>query len=494
MGKPYDYDIGILGGGAAGLTVAAGSAQLGAKTLLIEKEQQLGGDCLHFGCVPSKTLIRSAQLYHEMRNAAQYGLPTLTLPPVDFRQIAARIQSVIDRIQKHDSQERFCSLGARIEIGQARFIDEHSVRLAGRTISARSWVIATGSSPTLPALPGLPEIPYWTNRDLYSLDHLPRSMIVLGGGPIGVEMSQAFCRLGCRVTLVDAGDQILPREDRDLVLPLMEALRSEGIDLRLGSRAVAFRDLGSERQVTIDNKAGERTELRAEAILVAVGRSANVEGLGLEAIDVGFDRRGIQVDDRMRTPVHKHLYAPGDVNGGFQFTHAAGYEGGIVVSNAVLRLPRKASYTFFPWCTYSSPELASIGMNEMRAEEAGVEYSVHSEDFKANDRSLAEGEEVGRIKLILDRKERPLGVQILGPHAGELIGEWVAALNGGVKLTTLTAAVHPYPTLVEINKRVVSNLYSGRIFSERVRKTLRFLFSLKGRACRLPAEEEPGAN
>lgn len=493
MGKTYDYDIGILGGGAAGLTVAAGAAQLGAKTLLIEKEPVLGGDCLHFGCVPSKTLIRTAQVYHEIRHSERYGLPRVSVPPVDFRQVAARIRTVIDRIQAHDSEERFCRLGAKVAFGEAAFVDEHSVRLEGQTLSARNWVIATGSSPNIPPLESLAETPFWTNRDLFTLDRLPRSLIVLGGGPIGVEMSQAFARLGSQVTVVHSGKTVLPQEDADLSGLLMEALASEGIRFVMQSRAVAARDLGAERQVTVQALDGGTIELRAEAILVALGRRANVEGLGLEAIGLAFDRRGIQVDERMRSLSHKHVFAAGDVTGAYPFTHAAGYEGGVVVSNAIFHLPRKASYRYFPWCTYSSPELASIGMNEKRALQAGIDYSVYTEEFRANDRSLAEGEEVGRIKMILDPKERPLGVQILGPHAGELIGEWVAALNGNVKLATLTAAVHPYPTLVEINKRVVGHLFSDKIFSEKVRRTLRFLFSFKGRACELPPEFDAGS-
>ncbi|MHC1742422.1 MAG: NAD(P)/FAD-dependent oxidoreductase [Syntrophobacteraceae bacterium] len=488
MGGKYDFDIGILGGGAAGLTVAAGSAQLGAKTLLVEREGALGGDCLHHGCVPSKTLIRTAQVYHEMKNAEKYGLPKVDVPPVDFRKIAVRIRSVIDRIQAHDSEERFCKLGARIEFGEAVFADEHSIRLNGRVVSARSWVVATGSSAAVPPIAGLSDTPYLTNKDLFTLDRLPRSLIVLGGGAIGLEMAQAFCRLGSRVTVVELARQVLPNEDRDLAELVMGVMMEEGVTFLLGSKAVAFEDLGTERRLTIQAADSAQSDLKAEAILVAVGRTANVNGIGLETLGVAFDRRGIRVDERMRTSPHKHIYAAGDVTGMYQFTHAAGYEGGIVVSNAVFHLPRKANYSYFPWCTYTSPELASIGMNEKRASEAGIAYSVIAEEMAGNDRSLAEGEEIGRIKMILDEKERPLGIQILGPHAGDLISEWVAALNGKVKLAVLSAAVHPYPTLAEINKRVVGKLYSPKIFSEKVQKTLKFLFSFKGRACEPPRQ------
>lgn len=480
----FDFDIGIIGGGSGGLTVAAGAAQLGARTILIEKERELGGDCLHFGCVPSKTLIRTARVYHLMKNAKRYGLPAVDVPPVDFRDVRARIRSVIERIQRHDSAERFCGLGARVEFGSPEFVDEHTVRLNGNACSARAWVIATGSSPDIPTIEGLDHTPYITNRDLFYLDRLPRSMITLGGGPIAIEMAQAFARLGTSVTVVQRGGQILNREDRDMAEQVMTALESEGVTFHLNADVLGARDLGSEREIVI-RKGADPLSLRAEVVLVAAGRVANLDGLGLERIGVRFDRRGLQLDGRLRTNL-PHIYGAGDVTGSYLFTHAAGYEGGIVVSNAIFRLPRKVNYTFFPWCTYTDPELASIGMNEGMARAAGISYSVWSEAFRQNDRSLAEGEEAGKIKMILDERERPLGVQILGPRAGDLIAEWVAVLNGGVRLATLASAVHPYPTLGEINKRVAGDFFAGKIFSDTVRKGLKFFFSLRGRACEPP--------
>jgi len=477
----YDFDIGILGGGAAGLTIASGAAQLGAKTLLIEKEGRLGGDCLHFGCVPSKTLIKTAQVWHLANTAKQFGLPELERKPVDFKAVASRIQSVISTIQKHDSVERFCGLGAKVEFGQAMFVDEHSIKLNGKIYSAKTWVIATGSSPSIPSIQGLDKTPFLTNREIFSLDHLPCSMIFLGGGPVSTEMAQAFSRLGSRVTVIERGHHILGREDEDMAASVMKVLCSEGVTLHLNASVVSMRDLGTEKEVVI-NKGEEITRLRAETIVVAAGREANIEGMGLKEIGMEFEKKGIRVDSRMRTN-HKHIYAAGDVTGDYQFTHAAGYEGGIVVSNAIFHLPRKADYTFLPWCTYTDPELASIGMNEAAAKAKGIAYSVWTEEFRDNDRSLAEGEEVGRIKMVLDQHENPLGIQILGPHAGELLSEWVAVLNGKMKLSTLAAAVHPYPTLGEINKRVVGTYFSGKIFSDKVKKTLKFFFNLKGRAC-----------
>jgi pyruvate/2-oxoglutarate dehydrogenase complex dihydrolipoamide dehydrogenase (E3) component len=478
----YDFDMGVIGAGAAGLTVTAGAAQLGAKTLLIEKENLLGGDCLHYGCVPSKTLIRTAQVYHQMKKAEEFGLPRVDLRPVDYQQVTKRIQSVINTIQKHDSEERFCGLGAKVEYGQATFVDEHSIRLNGKNYSAKNWVIATGSSPSIPPIEGLDKTPFITNKEIFSLDHLPKSMVILGAGPIATEMAQAFSRLGTKVDVVQRSNQILSKEDEDAAGEVMEALKSEGVTIHLNTTVVSTKDLGAEREIIIKDREDKETTLRAETILVATGREANLAGLGLKNVGVEFNGKGLQVDKRLRT-TQKHIYAAGDVTGSYLFTHAAGYEGGIVISNAIFHLPRKVNYTYLPWCTYTDPELASIGMNEKAAKAAGIEYSVWTEAFKDNDRSLAEGEKRGKIKMILDAKEKPLGVQILGPQAGELLSEWVAVLNGKVKLSILAAAVHPYPTLGEINKRVAGTFFSPKIFSDKVKKGLKFFFHLKGRAC-----------
>ena len=478
----YDFDIGILGGGAAGLTIASGASQFGAKTLVIEKEKELGGDCLHFGCVPSKTLIRTANVYHLMKNAGKYGLPRIGLQPVDFQKVAERVRYVISAIQKHDSRERFCELGARVEFGSAQFIDEHAVRLNGEIYSAKNWVISTGSSPFVPPIEGIDKTPFITNKELFSLKSLPKSMITIGGGPISIEMAQAFNRLGTKVTVVELADQILGAEDKGMSDQLMDVLISEGITFHLGATAISVKDLGNEREIVIKNAEGNMANLKAETILVAVGRKANLQDLGLEDISMETDRKGLKIDGRLRTN-HKHIFVAGDTTGSHQFTHAAGYEGGIVLSNAVLHLPRKVDYTNLPWCTYTDPELASIGMNEKRAAAAGISCTVWTEEFKTNDRSLAEGEETGRIKLLLNEEEKPIGIQILGPSAGELIGEWVAAMNGRVKLSTIASAIHPYPTLQEINKKVTGTFFAGKIFSEKVKKALKFFFSLKGRAC-----------
>lgn len=483
----FDYDMGVLGGGSAGLTLTSGSAQLGAKTILIEKEPHLGGDCLHYGCVPSKTLIKSATVYHLMKNAARFGLPSITVPLVDYAQVVERIKSVIATIQKHDSEERFCSLGAEVRFGSARFVDEHTVELDGKRISAKSWLIATGSSPSLPSVPGLDKTPYITNKEIFYLDSLPESLIVLGAGPIAIEMAQAFSRLGSQVSVVQRSDQILSKEDKDMADAVMLALEQEGVKFYLNTKVTGAREVGGKPHLRFIDAKGQEVDLGAERLLVALGRQANLDGLGLEEIGVDYSAKGLKVDDRLRTS-QKHIYGAGDVTGAYQFTHAAGYEGGVVLANAILRLPRKVNYTWFPHATYCEPELASMGMNQTAAQKAGLKHSVWTEDFAGNDRALAEGEPLGKIKLILDKDEKPLGVQILSLHAGELINEWVAIAGGKMKLSTLAGLVHPYPTLGEINKRVAGDVMAPKLFSDFVKKGLKLFFHTKGRACNPPQE------
>ncbi len=482
MANKFDYDLAIIGAGAAGLTAASGAARLGAKTLLVEKEDKLGGDCLHYGCVPSKTLIHTARAMHTVRNAHKLGLPRVETTAVDFSRIRRRIMDVISTIQKHDSEERFCQLGAKVEFSRAVFVDEHSVLVNNQKVSAAKWLISAGSHPTIPDIPGLDQTSYLTNREIFYLDRLPESMIILGGGPIALEMAQAFVRLGTKVAVIQRNDQVLSKEDRDLADELQKILETEGVVFLLGTRVLRAREQGNKKEVLIKKSSGVEEKLSADCLLVALGRSPNALGLGLENAGVEFGPRGIGVDARLRTS-RKHIFAAGDVTGKYQFTHAAGYEGGIVLANAVFRLPRKADYTFMPWCTYTDPELAGVGMNEKRAVQAGIDYNVWTEEFASNDRSLAMGNSSGRLKMLMDSREKVIGVQILGPEAGELLNEWVAVLNGKVKVSTLASAVHPYPTLGEINKKVAGSYLAPRIFSEKIKKGLQFFFSLKGRAC-----------
>jgi pyruvate/2-oxoglutarate dehydrogenase complex dihydrolipoamide dehydrogenase (E3) component len=403
-----------------------------------------------------------------------------------------RVQAVIERIQEHDSPERFCRLGAEVRFGAARFVDDHTVEAEGRRLSARSWVIATGSSPALPPIEGLAGAPYWTNETLFARRRLPERLLVLGGGPAGVEMAQAFARLGSRVTVVEYLDQVLGTEDEDVAAVLRGRLEAEGTTILTGTQALRAEGKGPGVRLTIAPVAGGAPRaIEGEALLVATGRTPNVAGLGLEAAGVEYTARGIPTDARLRTNV-KHIYACGDVHGKFAFTHVAGYEGSVALTNAVLRLPRKADYARVPWCTYTDPEVASVGLNELRAAQAGVEYRVLEERFADNDRALAEGEPQGKIKVLVTPKGRVLGCQIVGAHAGELIHEWVAAMGGGVKLSTLAGAMHAYPTLAEISKRAAGAWFADRIFSERTRAVLKLLFHLKGRGCVPPGAAGPG--
>lgn len=481
----HDYDLGIIGGGAAGLTAASGAAQLGVKTVLFEAESALGGDCLHYGCVPSKTLLHTAKVRHLMATAREYGLPEACLPPVEFSRVAERIAEVVAAIQRHDSPERFCKLGAQVEFARAAFVDEHTVEATNhkgsRRVSAARWLIATGSSAAVPPIPGLAETDFLTNRDLFSLPRLPESLIILGGGAIAVEMAQAFNRLGSRVHIIQRSPHILSREDEDMAQEVQAVLQAEGVTLHTGASVQEVHSANGRCEARIAAHGGEKL-ICAERILVALGRKANLDGLGLDQAGVEVAGRGVKVDSRLRTS-RSHIYAAGDATGSHQFTHAAGYEGGVVVTNAVFRLPRSADYTWMPRCTYCDPELACAGMTERDASGAGIDYSLHVEEFKDNDRALAEGATHGKLKLLLDGKGKPLGVQILGSRAGDILGEWVAALNAGIKLSSLASAVHPYPTLAEINKRAAGNVLAPKIFSDKVRKGLKFFFDYKGRAC-----------
>ncbi|MFP4072051.1 MAG: dihydrolipoyl dehydrogenase family protein [Desulfovibrionales bacterium] len=480
----YDFDIGVIGSGAAGLTVAAGAARLGVKTLLVEKEHRLGGDCLHYGCVPSKTLIKTANVYHQIKNAPYYGLPRMDAPPVDFQNVRKRILSVIETIQKHDSVERFCSLGVKVEFGTASFVDEHVVEVDGRRFSASKWVVATGSRPSVPPIEGLADTPVLTNMDIFYMESLPKHLIILGAGPIAIEMAQAFVRLGSRVTVIQRSSRIMKHDDRQLTGELRQMLEGEGVEFLLNATTRSVRAEGGSRVVEVEQN-GRTFAVTGDGLLVALGRTVDVEALHLENAGVEYDGKGVGVDERMRTS-QKHIYACGDVTGKFQFTHAAGYEGSIVISNAVFHLPRKADYTTFPWCTYTAPELANIGQTEEMARAAGTETTVWTEELSANDRAQAEGQTRGRIKMVLDSKGNPIGVQILAPGAGDLLAEWVAVMSGKVKLHKLAGAVHPYPTLSELNKFVAGKKVGEKLFSPTVKKGLKLFFGFKGRAC------EPG--
>lgn len=524
------FDILVIGGGAAGLTVAAGASQLGARVALVEREPALGGDCLHFGCVPSKTLIATANARHTMLHAEAYGLPALSIPPVDFRTVRDRILRVQSEIQEHDSVERFTKLGADVVFGAAQFIDSHTVMVGEKTLRAKRIVIATGSSAAVPPIAGLADVPYLTNRDIFALTAVPHSLVVLGGGAIAVEMAQAFARLGSKVTLIQRGHSLLSKEDSDMAAIVTGALRADGVNVITGaqitgvvrsgdsvclpddSSCVTQRDNNVSRhesvaesnlremqvgstlsdstppsdtlfqdklhsiRVLLTDARGEPQTVAGDALLVALGRAPHVHGLNLEKAGVVYSARGIPVDSRMRTSV-PHIYAAGDVTGAWQFTHAAGYEGSVVVANAVLRLPRKARYEWMPQCVYTSPELASIGLNERRAAEQGIAVDVQLSHFIDNDRAKAEGSTQGMMKILFRKgTKKVLGVQVVGQGAGELVSAWSVALNGGVGLSTWAGSVMPYPTRSEISKRIAGNVLGKMLFSVPVKIALRVLF------------------
>jgi pyruvate/2-oxoglutarate dehydrogenase complex dihydrolipoamide dehydrogenase (E3) component len=476
----HTHDVVIIGAGSGGLTTAYGCAQLGMKTALVEKER-LGGDCLHYGCVPSKTLLRAASVYATARNTARFGLPSLLVPPVDIAEVNQRITDVIAHIQVHDSPERYRSLGAEVLIGRAEFLSPHEVRVENSGIvSAKRIVVATGSSPRYLPLPGLSETGYITNLDVFSLSSLPASLAVIGGGPIGVELSQAFARLGSNVTLLEAAPHLLPMEDRDMADTVAERLRQDGVAVRAGINVARVEKAGGLKRVILSGSAGDES-LKADEILLAVGRRGNTDDLGLDAAGVEIADSFIVADSRLRTS-QKHILAVGDVNGRFLFTHVAGAEGSVAVRRIALHAGGAMNYHLVPWCTYSDPELASIGYNEKRAQEAGIAYSTIVQEFGAIDRALTDGETDGRIKIVLDNGGRMIGAQIVGARAGDLLAPALFGVGSRWKASTLMDPIYPYPTLSELHRKTVSSHMAPRLFNDRVRSVLRLLFRYRGNA------------
>lgn len=448
------YDVVVIGGGAAGLTSSIWSAQLGQKALIIEKEKKLGGDCLHYGCVPSKALIKSAQVHHYIKRATDYGLPQVDVKPVDFANVRARIQGIIGHIQKNDSPEFFKrQYKIDTDFGNPQFLNHQSIRVNGQTIHAKKIIIATGSRPRILPLDGLDTVPYLTNINIFSLEKLPESMIVLGGGPIGLEMAQAFLRLGSKVSVVEVGPAILPKEDIDVSQLMQDHLRKEGMEIHVASKAVKVEKLENGIRLTID-QGGNLKSLDASCLLVATGRQPNVEDLDLQKAGIEFAPSGIKVNAHLQTTA-QNIYACGDCTGGLMFTHVAEADARIAALNARLPFPiLKAKYDNVPWVTYVDPEVASVGLNETMAKQAGIDYKMYQYDFAHIDRALAEGATTGFVKIITDRQRRLIGAQIVGLHAGELIHEWVAVMNGKVDLGKIEKSIHAYPTLSQINKKV----------------------------------------
>jgi len=461
----------IIGGGVGGLVVASVAGQLGVRTTLIDRGPKLGGDCLHTGCVPSKTLIHSARVASLMRRAGEFGLPAVE-PRVDLGAVMDRVRAVIERIQVHDDPQRFRGYGVDVRFGAARFTASHEVTVAGQVIAGRRFLIATGSQPAIPPIPGLATAGFVTSDSIWSLRTLPRHLVVLGGGPIGLELAQAFARLGSRVTLIEQAPRLLPREDADIAEALGQCLKADGVTIHTAATVERIDGTGAARTLHCRLN-GQQMALEADEILVATGRQANVEDLGLEQAGVAWDRAGITVDRRMRSSA-RHIYACGDCCGPYPFTHMAEYQAGIVISNAIFRLPRKADYRVVPRVIYCDPELARVGLNESEAREQGLAVEVLRFPFAQVDRALAEGETAGEAKLLV-RKGRLVGATILGPAAGELIHELVLAMQAKIPVGRIAAAIHAYPTLAQIHRRAVNTRYSPKLFSPATRRLVRWI-------------------
>ena len=459
-------DLVVIGGGAAGLVVASVSAQLGLKTTLIEKQPQLGGDCLHFGCVPSKALLRCAHVAGLLRKASAFGFQAV-VPQTDIRRVNAFIRTAVDKIQVHDSHERFRGLGCEVLNGEARFVDAHGIMLGENLIRSKRFVIATGSRPWIPPIDGLENIEYLTNEDMYSLDVLPPRLLVLGGGPVGVEMAQSYARLGSRVTLVELEQRILPRSDPEISAVLARQLETDGVEIKQ-DEVVRLRPAAGSIEAVLKSGA----EIVADKLLIAIGRRAVVDGLGLDLAGVDFSERGIRVDARMRTS-QRHIYACGDVTGLLPFTHVAEQQAGIVIANAVFRLPKRIDYRVIPSVVYTEPECAQVGVSADAIEnDAGLR--VIKFDMKDLDRAIAENATAGFVKLVV-RKGRLVGAHVVGQHAGEIIHELALAVQQKMKLSTLTTLVHAYPSWSQVNRRAASRYFSDSLFSPKTKRLVRFI-------------------
>lgn len=470
MSGTISTDLCVIGAGSAGLSAAAGAAQMGARVVLVE-HGKMGGDCLNYGCVPSKSLLACAKQAQAHRSGAGLGVSP-NEPEVDFRGVMSHVRGVIAAIEPHDSEQRFTGLGVRVIRESAQFLDERTLEAGGHRVRARRFLLATGSAPLVPPVEGIERVPYLTNESIFDLDELPGHLLIVGGGPIGMEMAQAFRRLGAQVTVLEMA-RCLPRDDPALADIVLRQLQAEGVTLLENTRAIAVRGGAGEIRVKVEQD-GTTRQVAGTHLLVAVGRRANVEGIGLDAAGVEHDARGVTVDAGLLT-TNRRVYAAGDVTGIAQFTHLAGYQAGIVVRRAVLRLPAKADYRALPWCTYTDPELAQVGLTEAAARKRGLDVRVQELDMADNDRARAEGIEAARIRLVVDRRARVLGAGICAPHAGELIAPWIMAVQRRLKLSDMAGLFLPYPTLSESGKRAAGEYYTPLLYGPRVRGIVRLL-------------------
>jgi pyruvate/2-oxoglutarate dehydrogenase complex dihydrolipoamide dehydrogenase (E3) component len=473
MNDRIKADLCVIGAGSAGLSAAAGSAQMGGRVVLVESGL-MGGDCLNFGCVPSKSLLAAAHAAQAQRSGEAFGVVARE-PEVDFSRVMAHVRSVIRAIEPHDSEERFTRLGVRVIRSRGRFTGKRTLEAGGTEIRARRFLIATGSSPLVPPIPGLEDTPYLTNESVFDLDSLPKHFLIIGGGPIGMELAQAFRRLGSAVTVLEM-ERCLAADDPDLADIVIRQLQDEGVTLLEKTRAVSVSKGVDGVRVKVDQNGTTHT-VTGSHLLVAAGRQPNVADLDLEAAGVEYDRQGVTVDAGMRTS-NRRIYAAGDVAGRGQFTHLAGYQAGIVVRRAMLRLPAKADYSALPWCTYTEPELAQAGLTEAAARKRGLDVRTAETQLAENDRGRAEGLESGRLKLVTDRRGRVLGAGIAGPHAGELIQPWILAIQRRLKLKDIAGLILPYPTLGEAGKRAAGEFYAPIIYGDTMKRVVRFLQKL----------------
>ena len=471
MSKTINTDICVIGAGSGGLSVSAGAAQMGADTVLLEKGK-MGGDCLNYGCVPSKALLAAGHAVQHIRDAARFGVDA-GAPKVDTKRVFEHVHGAIGAIAPNDSVERFTGLGVQVIEDEGKFVDANTVEAGDTRITARRFVIATGSSAFVPPIPGLSDVPIYTNENVFYADELPKHLIVIGGGPIGIELAQAHRQLGCDVTVLEVF-KVMAKDDQELVEVVRAQLDAEGLVIREGVKISRIEKSGDGIAVVLESDEGEET-LDGSHLLVATGRRPNVNGLNLEAANVTYSSKGIEVDKRLRTS-NKKIFAIGDVAGGLQFTHVAGYHAGIVIKNALFRLPAKADHSSVPWVTYTSPELAQVGLTEAQAKEQyGDDIRVLRWPFHENDRAQAEGETHGMVKAITTKKGVILGCGIVGPHAGELIHTWVLAMSQKIKIGGVATMIAPYPTFGEVNKRAAGSYYTPSLFSEKTRKIVRFL-------------------
>ncbi len=453
------YDLIVIGGGSAGLVAAGGAGILGAKVALVEKNK-LGGDCLYTGCVPSKSLIRSAKVANDMKRAEEFGfqMPDFKFKNGDFASITNRVQNVITKIEAHDAPEVFEKMGVEIIFGGAKFLNKNEIEVnlkdSGKNVKlkAKRFCISTGSSPLIPPIEGLNETGFITNEEIFRLQDLPERLAVLGGGAIGVEMAQAFQRLGAKVSIIEMAERILSKEDTEVSAFIENRLQKEGIEILTGSKAVKFYKNDRNEKIVKIEKDGKITEIAADEILAAAGRKPNIESLDLEKAGVKYDQKKIETDEYLRTS-QKNIYAAGDVTGHFQFTHTADYEAQIVVQNAFLFYPftKKTDFQVVPWTTFTEPEAARVGLTEDEAKKKFGAIDVIKVPFEENDRARTEGETEGFAKIILNGK-KIVGAHIVGLRAGELIHEFVLAMKFDLSLADLGKAIHVYPTLSKITQ------------------------------------------